>query len=460
MPADARFTLLVVDDDENNRDLLTQRLERKGYRVLQAENGPLALETIEREEVDLVLLDVMMPEMDGIQMLRILRRSRSPLDLPVVMVTALTESEDVVRALEAGANDYVTKPVDFAVGLARIENQLLNRRALRAVRTSSPNVAAPPVAAAPAPPTVIAPGAVIDGRYRLEASIGEGGFGAVYRARHVHLDRPVAVKLLQIMGTSGAAAEEARERFRREGVSTCRLQHPNAVSVMDYGFAGDVPYLVMELLTGVTLAEEIARRGFLPSRRALEIAAPVASVLAAAHRVGIIHRDIKPANVFLHVSTVGEVVKVLDFGIAKLLDDPYATRDGLVSGTPVYMAPERFEGVANDPSLDVYSLGTMLYEMLAGRPPFLPKTRDPFSLAEIKRQEEAPDLADAAPEAPLAVADLVMRSLSRKPAERPTATEMERLLSEALAVERAGGAAAEGEATAVFPRNERNRAPD
>ena len=447
MSTGARFTLLVVDDDATNRDLLTQRLERKGYHVVEAESGPVALDLIEREPIDLVLLDVMMPEMDGLQVLRVIRRTRPALDLPVVMVTALAESSDVVRALEAGANDYITKPIDFAVGLARIENQLLNRRALSAVRSSSP-VADGSAAAAHAP-LVIAPGTLIDDRYKLEATIGAGGFGAVYRARHVHLDRPVAVKFLQAIG---ASLDEARERFRREGVSASRLQHPNAVLVMDYGFAGDTPYLVMELLTGSTLADEIARRGYLPTRRALEIVTPVASVLAAAHRVGIIHRDIKPANVFLHVSPVGEVVKVLDFGIAKLLDDPFATRDGLVSGTPVYMAPERFQGVASEPSLDVYSLATMLFEMLAGRPPFLPKSRDPFSLADVKRHEEPPDLTDAAPEAPLAVTDLVMRALSRKPSERPTAGEMERLLAEALAVERAGGDETNGSATAVFQR--------
>ena len=121
-------TLLVVDDSETNRDLLSRRLERKGYRVLTAESGPQALEIVSRERVDVVLLDIMMPGMNGMDVLRALRRTHSPEELTVIMVTAKTESEDIVDALEEGANDYVVKPIDFPVCLARVQAQLRLRR--------------------------------------------------------------------------------------------------------------------------------------------------------------------------------------------------------------------------------------------------------------------------------------------------------------------------------------------
>ncbi len=429
-----QHTLLVVDDEEPNRDFLAQRLTKRGYRVLQAESGPDALDAVEREAVDLVLLDVMMPEMDGLEVLRTLRRTHPPLDLPVVMVTACADSGDVVAALAAGANDHVSKPIDFAVLLARVQNQLSNRSALASARSAAP-------AAAPAPPPTlraeaIGPGAIVDGKYKIEARIGSGGFGVVYRARHIHLDRVVAVKFLE---GPWAARPETRERFRVEGVSACRVHHPNAVLVFDYGLVGDVAYLVMELLSGRPLSDELTRVGRLPVPRCLEIGAAVASVLAAAHRAGIIHRDIKPANVFLHQSEEGEVIKVLDFGIAKLLGGDETTRPGSVIGTPEYMAPERFRGVGSDPSLDVYSLGTMLYKMLSGGLPFEADTQEPMELAHQKLVTDAPPLAPLCPDVPADLADLVMRTVKRAPGERPSAAELTAALSRLLDRESARG---------------------
>jgi DNA-binding response OmpR family regulator len=174
-------TLLVVDDSPANRDLLSRRLERKGFRVIVAEDGQRALDILATSRVDLVLLDVMMPGMTGLEVLRKLRETRAPSALPVVMVTARTESEDVVEALEAGANDYVMKPIDFPVVLARVKAQL---------RMRSPQG---PEHAEPQAPSQVGPGSVLAGRYRIEARIGTGSFGAVFRATHLELQHAVAV---------------------------------------------------------------------------------------------------------------------------------------------------------------------------------------------------------------------------------------------------------------------------
>src|SRR4029453_15509545 len=255
-------------------------------------------------------------------------------------------------------NDYVTKPIDFPVALARIQAQLRIRR--------------PPADDEVLDPRDLRPGLVLDGRYRLEGRVGAGNFGTVYRARHLELDHTVAVKVLQ---SSAITDPDAMARFRREGVSACRVRHPNAVGVLDFGITSrGVAYLVMELLAGYALEDEMKGGRVLPLARSLRIVAAVCEALAVAHRAGIVHRDIKPGNVFLHQAGGQEVPKVLDFGIAKIAGaaalQQRVTLEGWIVGTPVYMAPERFGPTEITGEADVYSAGIMLFQMLTGRLPF------------------------------------------------------------------------------------------
>jgi serine/threonine protein kinase len=418
--SDTPQTLLVVDDNEMNRDLLSRRLERKGFQVRTAVDGMQALEMIGESPFDLVLLDVMMPGLTGLDVLRALRQTRSAIDLPVIMVTAKDESQDIVEALELGANDYVTKPIDFAVVLARVQAQLR----LRAVSRQ----AAP--AAQAAPPSIgrgsdIRPAAVIAGKYRIESKLGSGSFGVVYRATHVGLDHPVAVKILQHNALPLDDRSDALARFRREGISACRVNHPNAVQVIDFGIAENgVAYLVMELLEGKTLSEDLKQSGTFSPSRCLEILVPVCGVLEEAHGAGIIHRDIKPANIFLADLRGEQIVKVLDFGIAKLLGDAgdehaTMTMEGSLLGTPAYMAPERVGNQPYDGRADVYSVGIMLYQMLVGHPPF--KAQDPVALAVQQMNATPPPPRDVKPDIPPAVEAVVLEALAKDPGLRPTA---------------------------------------
>ncbi|HNB74075.1 MAG TPA: serine/threonine-protein kinase, partial [Acidobacteriota bacterium] len=217
-------------------------------------------------------------------------------------------------------------------------------------------------------------GTVLDEKYRLESKIGAGGFGTVYRATHLGLSQAVAVKILQTSITSPSPEDLAR--FRQEGASTCRIKHPNAVTVYDFGMSSSgFAYLVMELLEGHSLVQELNAKGPLTPLRAAEILIPVCDVLAEAHAEGVIHRDIKPDNIFLHQTKRGEIVKVVDFGIAKLIDHTTTSgRQGTPTagliGTPAYMAPERLRNRPYDGKADVYSLGITLFQMLTGRLPF------------------------------------------------------------------------------------------
>jgi eukaryotic-like serine/threonine-protein kinase len=266
-------------------------------------------------------------------------------------------------------------------------------------------------------------GHTLDEKYRLEERLGIGGMGTVYRARHLLIDRPVAVKVLNQRFVEDDAA---RTRFSREARACGRLQHPNAVTVTDFGQSQDgYVYLVMELLEGRTLRDVLAKEAPLDAARAVALMLQISAAVAAAHEAGIIHRDLKPANVFIVQRAEDPfVVKVLDFGIAKLaaesLDEDEAltlTQVGAMIGTPRYMSPEQCDGAELTPAADVYSLGVILYEMLTGTVPFSGST--PLAIA-MKHTSELPrSPREIVASIPPALEELVLHTLEKAPAKRP-----------------------------------------
>jgi tRNA A-37 threonylcarbamoyl transferase component Bud32 len=290
------------------------------------------------------------------------------------------------------------------------------------------------------------PGHVLDDKYRIGEKIGSGGFGTVYRGEHIFLHHPVAIKVFRpAVGQEGI---ESLERFRLEGISACRVNHPNAVTVLDFDVsAGSLAYLVMELLEGRSLAQQLKTEGRVPAVRAAEIACSVCDALEQAHTVGIVHRDIKPSNVFLHGTNGDQVVKVIDFGIAKLTDESQVpgadamTLSGMFLGTPAYMAPERVFNLPYDGRSDVYAVGVMIYEMVAGRLPFERTEGGHLSLMRMHAIEQPPELTKIAPDAPPKLEGAVMRAMRKDPAERPTAAELGTMLRELLQEIRVSGRA-------------------
>lgn len=266
-------------------------------------------------------------------------------------------------------------------------------------------------------------GHTLDDKYRLDAQLGIGGMGTVYRARHLLIDRPVAIKVLNPRFVED---EAARTRFQREARAAGRLQHTNAVTVTDYGQTQDgYVYIVMELLEGRTLRDILAKEAPLDAARSVSIMLQVSAAVAAAHEAGIIHRDLKPANIFIvQRAEVPSVVKVLDFGIAKLAaesleeDDIKAlTQIGAMIGTPRYMSPEQCDGAELTPAADVYSLGVILYEMLSGTVPFSGST--PLAIA-MKHTSELPRRPrEFVPSIPPALEDVVLHALEKSPEKRP-----------------------------------------
>jgi serine/threonine protein kinase len=266
-------------------------------------------------------------------------------------------------------------------------------------------------------------GHTLDEKYRLEERLGIGGMGTVYRARHLLIDRPVAVKVLNQRFVED---EAARTRFSREARACGRLQHVNAVTVTDFGQSQDgYVYLVMELLEGRTLRDVLAKEAPLDAARSVSLMLQISAAVAAAHEAGIIHRDLKPANIFIvQRAEVPAVVKVLDFGIAKLAaesldeDEPMTlTQIGAMIGTPRYMSPEQCDGAQLTPAADVYSLGVILYEMLTGTVPFSGST--PLAIAMKHTTETPRSPRDFVSSIPQALEDVVLYTLEKSPQNRP-----------------------------------------
>lgn len=262
-------------------------------------------------------------------------------------------------------------------------------------------------------------GQTLDERYELTECIGRGGMGVVYLANQRSLDREVVVKVLPPSMIDDA---EARARFEREAAGMSKLQHPHIVSIFDFGYHGDLGYIVMEHVEGITLRRLIKSGQTADLRTFGRIALQILSGMSEAHALGLVHRDIKPSNIMLtEKSSERYLVKILDFGLAKLVrGSSELTRPDGVVGTVSYMAPEQIEGRTSDERADVYSLGVLFYYMLCGEKPFV--SDDQVSLlyqhvhATPERLEER--LADDTP-IPGALLGLIHRALAKDPSERP-----------------------------------------
>jgi serine/threonine protein kinase len=270
-------------------------------------------------------------------------------------------------------------------------------------------------------------GRVLAGKLRLEAKLGAGAAGAVYRAHHLTLDRPVAIKVLH---ATHQADPQLVGRFKAEARAASRFDHANSVRILDFGEDGAdrLLYIAMEFLAGEDLQALLEREGKLPTGRLVAIMAQVASALTVAHELSIIHRDLKPGNIMLlreksEDGQIVEVVKVCDFGLAKILDvnpDDLShgplTKAGVIFGTPTYMAPEQASGDVLDGLADLYSCGVIMFRMAAGAPPFRADSTTALLMKHI--MEPAPPVLSKAPDLDPRLAAVIDRCLQKKKEDR------------------------------------------
>lgn len=408
--------VLLCEDEEVLGAAVSQLLARAGLKVSWVRQGSLALEVFRQGKFDVVLSDIHMPGMPGIELLREIRRT--DLSTPLILVTGAPEVQTAMAAVGLRAFEYLEKPVESqrlldvifrALGEARREaieslvTEFEPTREVRAVRC-------------------------VGGRFEIDAVIGSGGTGTVCAGRDTSTGDKVAIKVLRPVAI---ACADGLRRFRREAVAVSALQHPNVVRVIAFvSEPGSAPALVTELLEGETLSD-VFRRGPMDDWRVLlRYAFDVLDALDAAHQIGIVHRDIKPGNIFI---TGRNQAKVLDFGSAKLKGsmDPNLTRTGRTIGTPAFMAPEQIMGEEITPQTDLYAIGLLMYVGLSGLRPFGGDNafETMYSVLERKRTR----LDEARPDLPSAVVSLIERALMPKPTDRfGSALTMQRAVESVL----------------------------
>jgi eukaryotic-like serine/threonine-protein kinase len=264
----------------------------------------------------------------------------------------------------------------------------------------------------PASPLQIVPGTVLKGTYRIESELGSGGMGTVFRATHIGLDKTMAVKVLSHRAIS---TPDSLARFEREAKVAGKVSHPAMTAVIDFGVEQGTPYIVMEYVSGAELAELLERTGSLSPRRAVAVMRQMVSLLRAAHALGIVHRDLKPANIKIIQETPEDsqlFVKVLDFGVAKIVGDVSGqlTSEGMLVGTPAYMAPEQINGQPIDGRTDLYAAGLIFHEMLSGMRAFKGDT-----IARILHAQ----MNDPPPPLTVPVPDIVRQTLQKFVEKRP-----------------------------------------
>jgi CheY-like chemotaxis protein len=426
--------VLLVDDDDVLRKALARALRSHGCEVTEAVSGRKASEFLGLYTFELVLSDVRMPDMDGIELLRVVHERDA--DLPVLLITGAPDLETAMKAVEYGAFAYLQKPIELAKLEANVTRAVAAYRAacerrdvFEAVERERKSGEMTPLMPSVAPTSFT--GALLGGRYRVGALIGEGGMGSVYEA--VREDLAQMKVALKILHPTLSARRDVVTRFRREAEVVAALDHPNIVRILDFQAPANEPaFLVMERLHGIGLGTAIVTEAPLPLERVAFIAHQVLAALAATHEAKVVHRDLKPDNVFLiSISGVTDVVKLLDFGIAKLVEgETYdkLTKTGVVMGTPAYMAPECARGDRVDARGDLYAVGCLMYEALSGRVPF---RADNYHAMLFTIQEQPPvPLATHCPDLPPEIVAIVTQAMAKNPADRyQTAAAMAEALS-------------------------------
>jgi CheY-like chemotaxis protein len=397
-----RVRVLVADDDPDMRRMLVRMVEHWGAEPVVAEDGESALRVLAGPDAPpRALVDWMMPGLSGPEVCRGARARGNRTH--IVMLTARDRPECVIEGLDAGADDYVVKPFDSGV---------LRARLFRGMPAERPK------------PEDLQPGFVLSGRFRLEALLGEGGMGQVYRASHLELGHAVAVKLVR---PSLASSPLLCARFETEARAMSLLRSPHVTQVFDYGFTpGGIPYLIMEYLRGQTLGSLLAERVRLPLPVVSRIVTEIARGLAVAHASGVIHRDVKPENVFLEDiiddSEMGSPyrAKLLDFGLARLAEgevaSPRLTGRGRFVGTLGFAAPEQIDGGPIGPRADLWALGAVAFYAATGQSAIAEGPDATMALLTTRAAIPAP--SEIEPSLPPGFDSWVARACARRPADR------------------------------------------
>ncbi len=391
------YSLICADDDAYIREIYRGILRQRGYKVRLCSNGIEALKSFRKKPVDMLILDVDMPEKNGIEVCRELRQAADGYDVPIIIVSGRDGEEDIVRGLAAGADDYIVKSFRPAELLAKI-SAILRKRESKSANSG------------------ITIGSVFAGRYKLLDKIGEGGFGSVYLANDVHeqAEQKVSLKIFE-----SALGDGNNDRFLsyflREAYGLSKLDHPNIVKLINFGHDNLLYYLVMEFVEGQNLMEVVERQGRLSNGATISIAYQMAQALCYMDGEKLIHRDVTPRNIILDFN--GQV-KLVDFGLAKNIQDSSITTSTEFKGTPHFISPECIAGSrAMDMQSDIFSLAATLYMVATGNLPF--EGRDLKEIGKKQLFEELPSISSLVADVDPAFSDLIDAMLAKRPEHRP-----------------------------------------
>ncbi len=425
--------ILVVDPDDAHRRMAVSALQASGHEVVGVASGDDAIDRAGATAFHGVVTELEIGGMNGLDLMARLRDDPRHEAASVILMTFPMDIEELRRAFSLGISGYVSKPVELETFVYQVEHLLGAPEDERATASdddgastvdeeSSIGASVEVEMDRVGPEDGELPGQVLEGKYLVEEIIGAGGMGEVYRARHVYLDRLVAVKVLPQTGQAGS---DLFSRFIREARILARLRSRRIVEIHDFGFTPwKSPYLVMELLEGRNLDQLIDEHGQLPIPLVEEIAIQVAEGLSAAHDAGVLHLDFKPSNVMIagrhdDLPRLPLDIKLLDFGIARFIEEAKAAGGGRgggggsdsVTGTVAYMSPEQCRGEELRPQSDLYAVGAVLYEMLTGRPPFTGISRAELMLKHQRDVPQSP--AVYRPEIPEYLEEIVVNLLSK-----------------------------------------------
>ena len=408
--------VLVVDDEVNHLFVMRSCLKRRGYQVTTCSDARKVIGLIEEHRPDLVVLDARMPHINGIKLCRQVRQRWDPGQLPVIVLSALSSEDHIIDGYEAGANDYLEKPIAADALIAKVAIHLRKRDIRRLLLLAARGLDSEPKRT----DGWDSPKDVDIGPYRIESFIGAGTSGFVFQARRRAAEpggtrqprRRVALKVLTLphLHDPGFLA-----RFQREADMVASIRHRNVVGLYEAGQHLGYYYYAMRHVDGQSLRETILDDGPLSNDALRSVAADMARALSAIHRRSIIHRDVKPGNIILDRQTGRAMLG--DFGLARPVDSPILTERGFLVGTASYMAPERILGEGRiDIRSDLYSLGATLFHAATGQPPFGLDQTIPVLIRHLAGKP--PSVRSKNRKVSKALGDVITRLLSRDPEDR------------------------------------------
>ncbi len=432
-------TVLVIEDEQHIRRNIVDALTYEGYEAIEAENGTIGVQLTLENIPDLIICDVMMPELDGFEVLQQLQSEPTAATIPFIFLTALADRQYVRHGMQLGADDYLTKPFTPDELLSTINTRLTKHAtALRQYNNLHTTTGENRIASTKDTPRLQSLVGVTINGYQIGNVIGEGGTGTVYQAYQPSIGRDVAIKVLRQKYVDNM---EFIRRFQTEAELVARLEHPHIIPLYDYWYDAQGVYIVMRWLRGGSLRSVLSQKGPWDFPQTVQLLNQVAGALSVAHNVGIIHRDIKPGNILLDERGNAYLT---DFGMAKNLfsgtndafprqsleamlkaqddffkQEPsstlYITDSEQIAGTPAYLSPEQIQSEPLSLQSDIYSLGITLYETLTGQQPFH------GTIGEVINQqvlEDLPSLLIHRPDLSRSVDDVIQKATDKEPHHR------------------------------------------